>query len=81
MAKASFQLEAGKFYQTREGGVVGPIERRENFDTHPWWASAGSFYVYLDNGRLYTDVSTFGESSNDLVAEVSKSGVDATEAR
>ena len=72
------QLEDGKFYLTRSGEVVGPVERREAFDTHPWRAG-GSYYVYLDNGRLYSDRIGIGESPNDLVSEFAPASL--TEAR
>jgi hypothetical protein len=68
MTETAFKLKAGKFYQTRSGAIVGPVKRRENFDTHPWQAK-GSPYLYLDNGRLYTAGSGYGESDNDLVCE------------
>lgn len=39
------QIEEGKYYKTRSGEVVGPVERDDWGDGYPW--------VYGDNGSLH----------------------------
>lgn len=74
----TLQLEEGKFYRTRDGRKAGPISFRRDLpdDRDPWFASAPGFsgvnwYTHhnVHYAGDYANVSAFGQSPSDLVAE------------
>lgn len=59
------QVEAGKFYQRRDGKAVGPAKRDSGYPTHPWTVDD---FTYRDDG---TQAEVDGEKrSVDLIREV-----------
>jgi len=59
----TLQIEAGKYYRTQSGKVVGPAEARNATATYSW--RVGEAW-YQNNGRFWHDIL----STQDLVAEV-----------
>ena len=62
----AIRIEAGKFYKTRDGRKVGPMDYRGYDDEHPWGghvANDGAYYIFEFNGINYIP------GANDLVAE------------
>jgi hypothetical protein len=57
----SITIEEGKYYRSRAGGKVGPMERRRDR-----WAADGWPYTYHDDGAWLNDGS---KDRIDLVAE------------
>lgn len=62
------QLEEGKFYRTRNGCVVGPLEKNpdEYLDGQQWRTKFGKWSYFEDGGY---DAEK-GKSEHDLVGEV-----------
>ena len=60
------QIEAGKFYQTRDGRKVGPVDYNPEYkgDRHPFVSSC-RYWRYTADGCLFTDSTSRG----DLIAE------------
>jgi len=69
----NMKIEAGKYYRTRGGDVVGPMRRR-GLTTFPWGDGTD---CWTDNGRFSEDVNN---CDMDLVSEVyiSDTPVDTT---
>lgn len=63
LASAPFRIEAGKFYRTRDGRRVGPMESRDGW--------GGPFVWQYDRGRLIyrQDGTNFEPGERDLIAE------------
>lgn len=63
----SLKIEAGKFYRTRDGRKVGPIENRKREDAeHPFiwnWPDGRGNRIYKPDGTNYSD------RNDDLIAE------------
>lgn len=59
------KIEAGKYYRTRGGHVVGPIETTENFGPYTFW-------VGMDEDFCWTPDGAYGNKphDNDLISEV-----------
>lgn len=67
----SLKIEAGKYYKTRDGRKVGPME--SDGSNHMQWTSPDGFWRY-DNGRIFSQ----SEDCEDLIAEwVDEPTVDA----
>ncbi|MGY6251512.1 hypothetical protein ACXIUS_28945 [Bosea thiooxidans] len=70
-ATATLTIEAGKFYKTRDGRKVGPMERYTEFGEAGWQtvSRAGDFggKLWIDDGRRYFQSDRGGPT--DLVAE------------
>jgi len=65
------KIEAGKYYKTRDGRVVGPMmyADRVPFESHHWMAPDSSL-TYADDGR-YGLFGT-GVDSDDLISPYHK---------
>jgi hypothetical protein len=68
---AALNIEAGKFYRTRDGRKAGPAEARDpdDYDTYPWRVPVDDddgHYVYTDDGKYNV---AFGSTRHDLIAE------------
>ncbi|MCD4512516.1 hypothetical protein LQT97_14915 [Brucella pseudogrignonensis] len=65
--KSAFKIEAGKYYRTRDGRKVGPIENRKREDAeHPFiwnWPDGRGNRIYKPDGTNYSD------RNDDLIAE------------
>ena len=62
------QIEAGKYYRTRDGRKVGPM-RRDGGTRWTRWGADGWEYAALDNGMLYAGGGATLNHTDDLVAE------------
>lgn len=64
---APLQLEAGKYYRTRDGRKVGPMRRWSDEARHRWEADDDDLpYIWADDG---TEIDSDIDDSADLVAE------------
>jgi len=64
----TIKIEAGKYYMTRDGQKVGPMELSkygEYLSTHPW--VSGSGMTYMDNGK-YDPIGS-KDGADDIIAE------------
>jgi hypothetical protein len=66
-ATATLQIQAGKFYKTRDGRKVGPMEAWDSAVTHKWQEVGGS-NNFNGGGDIWRDDGTSHYSPN-LVAE------------
>lgn len=64
-------IEVGKYYRTRAGQIVGPIENSEDGSSRPYRAmspnNSGIYWWWTEKGKGSDDTDA---SSTDLVAEV-----------
>lgn len=63
----TLQIQAGKYYERRDGTIAGPIRKRDEVcegATYPWADQIRR--TYMDNGRLFSVM----EDSTDLIREV-----------
>ena len=62
------KIEAGKYYRTRGGDVLGPMRKRDVMTTYPWGGPwGGGADCWTDSGRFSEDVN---DCDMDLISEV-----------
>lgn len=72
------KIEAGKYYKTRDGRKVGPIqygqEPYEDGTTAPWPYKSGAFW-YKENGYSCPGIADHHQDQDDLVSEWHEEGL------
>ena len=75
------QIEAGKYYRTRGGDVVGPMRQQDTCSIYPWatlkdqWTISGSFFTNSDGpldliSEVYISDTPPDAPSDDLIVRM-----------